>query len=68
METYNLGVLYVKEDKGTLLENEDDVFKYIPAECDCNVIYSKEPIMVDAKPVPYYEEEEDNSEDAISSS
>ena len=32
METYNLGVLYVKEDNGTLLENEDDVFKYIPAE------------------------------------
>ena len=68
METYNLGVLYVKEDKGTLLENEDDVFKYIPAECESNVVYSKGPIMVEAKPVPYYEEEEENSEDEISSS
>ena len=68
MDTYNLGVLYVKEDKGTLLEHVDDVFKYIPAECDCNVVYSKEPIMVDAKPVPYYEEEEENSDDEISSS
>ena len=58
METYNLGVLYVKEDNGTLLENEDDVFKYIPAECDSNVVYSKEPILVESKPVPYYEDEE----------
>ena len=66
METYNLGVLYVKEDNGTLLENEDDVFKYIPAECDSNVVYSKEPILVESKPVPYYEDEE-NSEDEISS-
>ena len=68
METYNLGVLYVEEDNGTLLQNEDDVFKYIPAECDCNVVYSKEPITVDAKPVPYYEIKEENSEDEISSS
>ena len=66
METYNLGVLYVKEDNGALLENEDDVFKLIPAECDGNVVYSKEPILVEAKPVPYYEDEE-NSEDEISS-
>lgn len=66
METYNLGVLYVKEDNGTLLENEDDVFKYIPAECDSNVVYSKESILVESKPVPYYEDEE-NSEDEISS-
>ena len=68
MKTYNLGILYVKEDDGTLLANEDDVFKYIPAECDCNVVYSKEFITVDAKPVPYYEIKEENSEDEISSS
>lgn len=66
METYNLGVLYVKEDNGTLLENEDDVFKYIPAECNSNVVYSKELILVESKPVPYYEDE-GNSEDEISS-
>ena len=66
MDTYNLGVLYVKEDNGTLLENEDDVFKLIPAECDGNVVYSKEPIFVESKPVPYYEDE-DNSDDEISS-
>ena len=66
MDTYNLGVLYVKEDNGTLLENEDDVFKLIPAECDSNVVYSKEPILVESKPVPYYEDEE-NSDDEISS-
>ena len=64
METYNLGVLYVKEDNGTLLEHVDDVFKLIPAECDGNVVYSKEPIFVESKPVPYYEDEE-NLEDEI---
>ena len=58
MDTYNLGVLYVKEDNGTLLEHVDDVFKYIPAECESNVVYSKEPIYVESKPVPYYEDEE----------
>ena len=66
MEIYNLGVLYIKEDNGTLLENVDDVFKLIPAECDGNVVYSKEPIFVESKPVPYYEDE-DNSDDEISS-
>ena len=66
MDTYNLGVLYVKEDNGTLLENVDDVFKLIPAECDGNVVYSKEPVFVESKPVPYYEDEE-NSDNEISS-
>ncbi|MDD6224408.1 MAG: hypothetical protein PUB18_05365 [bacterium] len=58
MDTYNPGVIYVKEDNGTLLKNDDDAFKYIPAECDCNVVYSKEPIFVEIKPAPYYEYEE----------
>ena len=62
MDTYNLGVLYVKEDNGTLLEHIDDVFKYIPAECESNVVYSKEPIYVESKPVPYYEDEESSKE------
>ena len=62
MDTYNLGVLYVKEDNGTLLEHVDDVFKYIPAECESNVVYSKEPIYVESKPVPYYEVEEISKE------
>ena len=66
MDTYNLGVLYVKEDNGTLLEHVDDVFKLIPTECDGNVVYSKEPILVESKPVPYYEDEE-NSYNEISS-
>ena len=59
METYNLGIIYVKEDDGTLLEDEDAVFKYIPAECKYNTVYSKEPIYVETKPVPYYGEETD---------
>ena len=59
MEIYNLGIIYVKEDDGTLLEDEDAVFKYIPAECEYNTVYSKEPIYVETKPVPYYGEETD---------
>ena len=66
MDTYNLVVLFVKEDNGTLLEHVDDVFKLIPAECDGNVVYSKEPILVESKPFPYYEDEE-NSYNEISS-
>ncbi len=62
MDTYNLGVLYVKKDNGTLLEHVDDVFKYIPAECESNVVYSKGPIYVESKPVPYYEVEENSKE------
>ncbi len=54
MDTYNLGVLYVKEDNGTLLEHVDNVFKYISTECDNDILYGK---MVDLKPVPYYEDE-----------
>ena len=37
LEELSILILYVKEDNGTLLENEDDVFKYIPAECDGNI-------------------------------
>ena len=66
MDTYNLGVLYVKEDNGTLLEHVDDVFKYIPAECESNVVYSKKPIYVESKPVSYYEVEENSKEDSSS--
>ena len=62
METYNLGVLYIREDEGTLLENEDDVFKYIPAECDSNVYKLGEPVQVEIKPVPYYTTEETNED------
>ena len=61
MDIYDMGVLYIKEDEGTFLEDEDDVFKYIPAECEGNTVLSKEPIIIEAKPVPYYEKEEDTS-------
>ena len=60
LEQYKMGVIYIKEDDGTLLENKDDVFKYIPSECDSNVVYSKEPIFVESKPVPYYIEDEES--------
>src|SRR5574344_302818 len=62
LEQYKMGVIYIKEDDGTLLENKDDVFKYIPAECDGNVVYSKEPIFVESKPVPYFIEDEELSD------
>ena len=62
LEQYKMGVIYIKEDDGTLLENIDDVLKYIPAECDGNVVYSKEPIFVESKPVPYFIEDEELSD------
>ncbi len=56
METYNLGVLYIREDEGTLLENVGNVFKHISAECNSNVYKLNEPMQVEIKPVFYYEE------------
>lgn len=70
MDTYDMGVIYIREDDGTLLENEDDVFKWIPAECDGNVLYSREPVTIESKPVPYYvdDNEADEETDEVVSS
>ena len=34
LKEYDLGILYIKKDDGTLLEDEEAVFKYIPDKTD----------------------------------
>ena len=34
MKEYDLGVLYINKDNGTILEDEEAVFKYIPDKTD----------------------------------
>ncbi len=41
MKEYDLGVLYINKDNGTLLEDEEAVFNYIPDKTD-GIIYKEE--------------------------
>ena len=41
MKEYDLGVLYINKDNGTLLEDENAVFNYIPDKTD-GIIYKEE--------------------------
>ena len=50
MKEYSLGVLYTYKDGVTLLEDEKDVFKNIPSECNGIIHYGEAPIYVDVKP------------------
>ena len=51
LDKYKLGVIYIKKDDGTLLEDSNGVFNSIPEKCKYNTIYSKEQIYVDVKPI-----------------
>jgi hypothetical protein len=53
---YNFGVLYIKANDEMYKIDSDNAFKYIPAECD-SVVFSKEPVPIDVKPVLFKEEE-----------
>ena len=53
LDKYRLGVLYIENDDGVLIENEDDVFKYIPDNYDC-IDYDE--TTVNVKPVCFNEE------------
>ena len=50
MKEYSFGVLYIYKDGETLLEDEEDVFKNIPSECDGIIHYGEAPTYVDVKP------------------
>ena len=73
MKEYNLGVLYINKDSGTILEDEEAVFKYIPDKTDGILTREVKPTIV--KPAnaiglaecTIYEEEEETSEEVISS-
>ena len=62
---YDLGILYIKKDDGTLLEDEEAVFKYIPDKTDGILTREVKPTLVKPANVMGLEEiyEEDDDEE-----
>ena len=70
METYEFGIIYIREEEKFQIQNIDTAFNYIPDETNTSVIYTKDrqPISVGLKPVTFNEEDfeddaEENTED-----
>ena len=59
METYEFGIIYIREEDKFQMQEIDSAFDYIPDETNNSVIYTKEPspISVGVKPVKFYEED-----------
>ena len=59
METYEFGIIYIREEDKFQMQEIDSVFDYIPDETNNSVIYTKEPlpISVGVKPVKFCEED-----------
>lgn len=58
METYEFGIIYIREEDKFQMKEIDTAFDYIPDESNTSVIYTKEPtpISVGVKPVKFCEE------------
>ena len=58
METYEFGIIYIREEDKFQMQEIDSAFDYIPDETNNSVIYTKEPstISVGVKPVKFCEE------------
>ena len=58
METYEFGIIYIREEDKFQMQEIDTAFDYIPDETNDSVIYTKEPtpISVGVKPVKFCEE------------
>ena len=58
METYEFGILYIREEDKFQMQDINSAFDFIPDETNNSVIYTKEStsISVGVKPVKYYEE------------
>ncbi len=58
METYEFGIIYIREEDTFQMKEIDTAFNYIPDESNDSVIYTKEPtpISVGVKPVKFCEE------------
>ncbi len=58
METYEFGIIYIREEDKFQMQEIDTAFDYIPDETNTSVIYTKEPIpiSVGVKPVKFCEE------------
>ena len=59
METYEFGIIYIREEDKFQMQEIDTAFDYIPDETNDSVLYMKEPkpISVGVKPVKFYEED-----------
>lgn len=59
METYEFGIIYIREEDKFQMQEIDTAFDYIPDESNDSVIYTKEPtpISVGVKPVKFCEED-----------
>ena len=57
METYEFGIIYIREEDKFQMQEIDSAFDYIPDETNDSVIYTKEPspISVGVKPVKFCE-------------
>ena len=57
METYEFGIIYIREDDKFQMQEIDTAFNYIPDETNDSVLYMKEPkpISVGVKPVKFCE-------------
>ena len=58
METYEFGIIYIREEDKFQMQEIDTAFEYIPDETNNSVIYMKEPkpISVGVKPVKFCED------------
>lgn len=63
METYEFGIIYIREEDKFQMQEIDSAFDYIPDETNDSVIYSKDmtPISVGVKPVKFCEDELDET-------
>ena len=60
METYEFGILYIREEDKFEMQDINTAFNYIPDESNNSVVYMKEPtpIPIGVKPVNYAERKE----------
>ena len=58
METYEFGIIYIKEEDKFLMKEVDNAFEFIPDETNKSIFYTKDttPISVGVKPVKITEE------------
>ena len=57
METYEFGIIYIKDEDKFLMKEVDNAFNFIPDETNKSILYTKDitPISVGVKPVNFTE-------------
>lgn len=72
LKEYDLGIIYIKKDDGTLLEDEEAVFKYIPDKTDGILTREVKPTLVKPANIMgleemYEEDDEEETDEVVSS-